>query len=171
MKYTIKDFYDICKHRFQFIESYGFSLYRKSSEEWGHVIDFRNQTTGILVKFEFRDFRISLDACRLINGEIVPDDGEITPDSVLNNYDFDNVVWINNPEKVFPRHRLKTKFDKELIEKMVLHEAKNLEDFGKSILNGDFSIFDKLEVVVKERAREAAFQKWGSRAIEFGWKQ
>ena len=44
-----------------------------------------------------------------------------------------------------------------------------LYSFGADVLQGDFEVFYSLNTIVKERAREAAFKKWGDKAHDFGW--
>ena len=48
--------------------------------------------------------------------------------------------------------------------------ATDIETYATDILLGDFAVFECLDRVVKDRARQAAYAKWGERAREFGWQ-
>ena len=90
---------------------------------------------------------------------------------LLHGFDLDDVVTYRAKESLIPQYKLETKFDTDLLEDIVLKQSENLKNYASDILNGDMSIFPELDKLVKERAKHAAFQKWGDKAEEFGWKK
>lgn len=170
MRYTKDQFIKDCKREFSFLENdYDFSFINGQSHPWGYKIFFKNQTTGIIVALERRDFRVFVDVCRLVRNDFSPGPGEITPGTVLNNYSLGILISIRSPQSLLPSHQLKTLLNNQLIEKMLSHEAMNLKNYAQDILSGDFSVFPQLDRVVKDNAKSAAILKWGKDACKYGW--
>ena len=126
-----------------------------------------NQTSGVVVIYEFTRHYIGVQVCRLINGEFPASPGEVGHDTVLNCYDVGDVLSIRSPDEWKEFRFQTTSFG--LVKPELIKYASCLERHCEDILNGDFLLFQQLDAIVKDRAREAAFQKWGKRAHEFGW--
>ncbi len=154
-----KDFIKRCESKFSFLsDKYGFEVEKNQQDRWERkwVQEFRlkNNTTGVRVIFERRDFRFFIFLCRLIEGDFAKDSSKITMDAILNEYDLDDLLSIRAPDLIWPPHPSNLIGSAELIDKMLSHEADCLNKYAQDILQGDFSIFSKLEKIVKQRARE-----------------
>jgi hypothetical protein len=187
-------FYEICKTRFDpIIKKYNFRIVKQVDEDWGYKLFMQNETTGIEMYFEFRDMMVLLKLYRLIDGTIQEAKGEIRPDTVLNSFNINDLLEIRSPESKVPSQETIDGLD-NIIKKMVAGKKvkldeypeeiqngglsidnvlskhlKNLEEYAADILKGDFAIFKEIDIIVKKRAREIAFNKWGNDATKFGW--
>jgi hypothetical protein len=165
-----KKFTHICKSYFNYLTSdYDFHLVSTEEDDWGYEILFKTNAVGVSLTFEYRDFYLSVKLCRLQKGEFPPKPSEIGPDTLLECFDLDDIVLLKSKESLIPPHKLDTKLDNTLLDSIIQRQAENLKKFAKDILGGNFSLFLELDKIVKDRARTAAFQKWGKKAEEFGW--
>lgn len=166
-----KIFEQVCGDRFSFLSA-AFDLDRKlRDKERGLEMISCNQVVAVDLSFEARDFYLFVKLVRLQNGKLPPSPGEIRPNTVLHSFDLDDIVGMRSPPSLIPPYEGSTVFDLEFFEQIATTQSKNLREFASDVLEGDFSIFEKLDQVVKDRARSAAFQKWGQRAVEYGWSR
>jgi hypothetical protein len=165
-----KQLSQICGKHFKFLEKkYGFVLVKEAVDSLSYEFWYKSNTVGIKVKFEFPDFYLFVKLCRLQNEGFPPKPGEIRPETQLESFDLDDVLTIRSKESLIPSYSVDTKFDKALLEDVVRKQAINLKKFATDIIKGDFSLFPELDKIVKKRAKQAAFQKWGDKAADFGW--
>ena len=165
-----KELKQLCKRYFEFLyEDHGFRLEGERSDSWGYELLLTNNTVGVILTFEYREFYLFVKLCRLRDGAFPPKPGEIRPETTLDSFDLDDIVSIMSPGTSIPPYELNTKLDLEFLEDVVKKQSDNLRRYGIDIVNGDFSIFPELDKIVKERARKAAIQKWGDKATDLGW--
>lgn len=165
-----KQFAQICEQKFEYLTTeYGLTCIQDEVKNWGFEKRYKNEKVGVIITFEAREFYLFVKIARLVNGLFAPEPGEIRPDSVLQAFDLDDIVTQRARQDLIPAYSAATRFDALLFEHIVAKQAENLKLYASDILNGDFSLFPKMEVLVKERAKKAAIQKWGERAVEFGW--
>jgi hypothetical protein len=163
-------FFDICAREFSFLETdFGFRVVAQDSSDVSLTLSLKNSTTGIRVSYEFRECYVFVKICRLLDDNFAPAPGELRPDTILYCYDLDDLLSVRSPESIVPSYQPQTVLNDELVESVISQQAKNLRQYAQDLLQGDFSIFEKLDKIVKERAREAAFRKWGPRASEYDW--
>ena len=143
-------------------------VYEKSKKSGFRVL-YKNQVVGVELTFELREFYLFVRVVRLRGGEFPSSPGEIQPDTNLDIFDLDDIVNLRSPKSLVTPYSGSAALDFAFFDQIVAAQAENLRVFASDILDGDFSIFTELDRIVKERAREAAFQKWGRRAVEFGW--
>lgn len=137
---------------------------RKDVWEWV----LKNRTTGIRVIYELKDYYIGFQICRLENGRIKPYMGEMRPDSALSCFDLLDLLSMRIPnEEHAPIEEFK--LSKYSLPEILSRASEYLYDLAGDVLQGNFGVFDSLDRIVKDRAREAAFKKWGDKAHEFGW--
>jgi hypothetical protein len=161
----------LCEKYFSFLENdYSFRLVSVNEENWGSEIKFKSLSVGVTLTFEFREFYLFVRICKLKNEEFPVRPGELGPNTVLEEFDLDDIVSIRSREALLPQYGLDTKFNDEFLETIIKKQSENLKLFASDILEGDFSLFPELDSKVKDRARKAAINKWGKRAAEFGWK-
>lgn len=137
---------------------------RKDVWEWV----LKNRTTGIRVIYELKDYYIGFQICMLENGRLKPFTGEMRSDSVLSCFDLLDLLSIRIPnEEQEPIEELK--LSKYSLPEILNCASEYVYNFARDVLQGNFEVFDSLDRIVKDRAREAAFKKWGDKAHEFGW--
>lgn len=135
-----------------------------------HVYEcvLQNETTGVKVVYEPRQLFVFVQVCELIDNKIVRHHGEMKPDSELHCFDVDALLMLRKSE--YRTHSLEiADLENYNPEAAIWQYAADLEEFGSDVLTGNFEVFRDLDQIVKVRARQAAFDKWGDRAHEFGW--
>ena len=187
-------FFEVCKIKFDpIIKKFNFTIVKQIDEDWGYKLFMQNDTTGIEIYYEFRDMIVLIKLYRLINGAIQEQKGEIRPDTVLNSFDINDLLEIRSPSSKVPSQETiegldniikkmvsgkKVKLDEypqEIqdgglsIDNILSKHVKHLEKHAKDILEGDFKILNKIDKIVKKRAKEIALNKWGDEATKFGW--
>jgi len=166
-----KELRTCCEKELAFLKTdYAFKFARGRKESWGCRITAKNETTGVIVTHERRERSVFVDVCRLVDGELPPGPGEMTPNTVLHTYDLEDLVSLRAPEGEELQLQDPGQGDASASEHGLARAAADLDKYARDVLGGDFSVFEELDKIVKARAREAAFQKWGARAIEFGWR-
>ncbi|MEW5978118.1 MAG: hypothetical protein AB1898_20170 [Acidobacteriota bacterium] len=159
-------FFDACEVHFAFLKSdYGCKGASKQRHSWGERFSTQNKTTGVVVTLENRGLIVLVQLARLMKGEIVMPVGEIRPDTELFTFDLDDLVFLKGG-----RPGPSPKGENVLLN-AVLGQAYNLKTYAGEVLAGNFQVFADLDKVVKQRAKEMAFQKWGAQAEKFGWKR
>ena len=167
-----KDFYNTCDRHFSFLgDEYRMERVSIAAADWGYKTCYKNETVGVTLSFEMRDFYLFVKLVELRDGEIPAHPGEITPETVLHSFDLDDLVTLRSKEDLLPQYEAKTAFDLSLFNQVAAKQAENMKRHASDVLTGDFSVFLELDKIVKSRARDAAFQKWGNRAVEFGWSK
>ena len=168
---SIKQLSRNCGQRFAFLTTErGLQCVGDKIEDWGFEKCYKGDQVGVILCFEIREFYLFVKVVRLVNDEFPKSIGEVFADSDLNTFDLDDVVTLRARQSLIPQYASGTNLDSELFDRVIDKQAENLRLFAGDILDGDFSSFVELEKIVKARARDAAIRKWGSRAIEFGWK-
>lgn len=166
-----KSLMQLCRISFKFLsDEFGFDPVESRSGSSSEEYALKNRTTGVRITADFREFYVFVAVCRLQDGDFPDSPGEICPDTVLHCYDLDDLVALRAPHNQLPPLGSGTQFGEALINGMILRQAENLRVCAADVLTGDFTVFDELDRVVKARAKEAALQKWGDRAHEFGWQ-
>lgn len=167
-----KDCCNTCDRHFSFLgDEYRMERVSMSSADWGYEACYKNETVGVILSFELRDFYLFAKLVKLQDGEIPKHPGEITAETVLHSFDLDDLVTLRSKDDLIPQYDLKATFDLSLFNQVAAKQAENMKCHASDVLAGDFSVFSELDTIVKSRARDAAFQKWGKRAVEFGWSK
>ncbi|AJR14779.1 hypothetical protein LEP1GSC020_3815 [Leptospira interrogans serovar Grippotyphosa str. 2006006986] len=149
----------LAKKYFKFLElDYNFRFIKSLKESWGYEILYLNQTTGVKIVYEYREAYIFIFLYRLIDGKLVEDPGEIVQNTLLNSFGLDDIINIRNPLAL-----LKATY--EYPENSHYHDktngwnqyisdfANNLKQYANDVLAGNFEIFEKVDPIVKERAK------------------
>ena len=136
-----------------------------------YEVCYKNETVGVVLSFEMRDFYLFVKLVELQDGEIPGHPGDITPETVLHQFDLDDLVTLRSKEDLIPQYEPGVVFDLTLFNQIAAKQAENMKRHASEVLAGNFSVFSELDTIVKSRARDAAFQKWGNRAVEFGWSK
>jgi len=160
----------LCLKYFAFLEKiYNFSLITKMTEPNAATIYYKSDAVGIILKIDPLEFYLFVTLCRLVDGSFPSKTGEITPSTVINCFDLDDIVVLRSINSLIPEYTTNNKNLSISLEEIIIRQAKNLRNYADDILRADFSIFTELDKIVKKRARQFAIKKWGERATEFGW--
>ena len=120
-------------------------------------IQFKSKTVGVRIILDLRDQYPFVFISELTENKEFPEKlGEITPNTEIHEFDLDDIVWIQSREEPYSHS---SGLD---LTKGIKEQAKKLKKYGKDVLSGDFDVFNDLDEIVKERAHEAASNKWGS---------
>jgi hypothetical protein len=125
----------------------------------GCDIQYQNKTTGISIKYEYREAYIFIYLHGLINGRIEDIPRYISDDTILTGYGLDDIIFIRNScalmKPAYAYGKDSEFYDEKIGMELYFKKfAQLLRDYASDVLRGDFSIFDKLDVIVKKRARE-----------------
>ncbi|MBX7254277.1 MAG: hypothetical protein K1X50_20020 [Candidatus Promineofilum sp.] len=167
--YKPSEFFAICNEAFaplmtRFDLKVAGQYDRKDVWEWV----LKNHATGVRVVYELRDNYLGAQICKLEDGQIICSAGEMRADTVLYCFDLADLVVLRAADKgdeILQKLSLMNSRIPELLSRF----SQYLYSFGADVLQGDFEVFYSLNTIVKERAREAAFKKWGDKAHDFGW--
>lgn len=164
----MSSFRETCrKHLLPLGLKFGFGNEKTESYSWGEKYSIKNLTTGISLLLEFHEHNVLARVYKLVDDQFVEPVGEITPRTELFSFDLEDIVSLRAPLEPAPRNPDQARD----IEALVRRHASNLQNYARDILVGDFSLFPQLDEIVKRRAREAAFRKWGDAAVHFGWQK
>ena len=87
---------------------------------------------------------------RLINGKIPEYPIFVTREMTLHSYYLDDLVNLKMPDTPV-RETTEDPLDEREVKKLLAQGAAQLRELGGDILRGDFSVFDKLDKIVKAR--------------------
>ena len=156
---TYKNFDIVAKEKFSFLESeYNFRLSRCDKEDWGYELIYLSDVTGVKITYEHREAYIFIMLYQLVDGGLLENPRNIEDSSILYGYALDDIIILHNPDDlVKPTYEYdeESKYfrkDKGL-SVYISAFSDNLKTHAKDILEGDFTIFMKLDGIVKERAR------------------
>ncbi len=164
-----KEFFVTCEKSFALLsEQYGFSVAERKKGQFLWECVFKNDTTGVRVMYEVRELYVRVMICQLVNGRIKRTTGEIRPDTVITCFGLDDLLSSREVKGENPfYHTLNVA--RHTLSELLRQYVRDLENHGTDLLLGDFDIFDSLDAIVKNRAKQADFKEWGDRAQEFGW--
>ncbi len=154
-----KNFDFIAKESFLFLENdHYLNLSSCVEKNWGYELIYLNQTTAVKVSYEFQEAYIFIMLYKLVDGKLIYNPIEINAQTELHGYSLDDLLLIKNPSVIIKPAYLygeeSTYYNKENgLELFVNAFANNLKEYAKDVLNGNFKIFEALEIVVKERAK------------------
>ena len=137
---------DMCKEKFSFLVSkYGFKIVKKIDNI---EMIYQNETTGVQILFDYRENQIFVMIFQLINGKLIKAPIFISSDTVIHGYDLKDILSLKIPGYT----GIEMRSDSEGYLGVVLdHYAKMLQMYASEILLGDFTLFPRLERIVKSR--------------------
>jgi len=147
----------IFKEEFKFlIEKFEFHLKKGIQNKDYYEIIYLNSTTGVQIKYEYKESYIFIMLYKLDSGKLRMNPFNINQDTVLFGFSLDDILYLRNSESIIkPSYEYEEKSiffnEKNGFKLYVSCFAKNLNEYAKDILMGDFSIFDKLNQLVKNR--------------------
>jgi hypothetical protein len=152
-----KELEQVFEETFDFLKNeYGFNALLSKREDWGYYFTAINSTTGIEIKYEFREAFIQIVVYRLIDGEIVKNiTNAIKNNEPITGFSLEWILALKNPEaQIRPAYEYGIKsgfYEKESgLKNYASIVAERLKEYASDILKGDFSVFSILDRMVKE---------------------
>lgn len=147
-----KKFAEIAYKQFGFLRSkYNFKLVACNEEYWGYEIIYRNTTTGVKIIYSFQEAYISIVLYKLVNGALIKNPEPIQKDSILYCHALDDIISHRWP--VIYQYGEESRYhDKRNgLTYYVTAFSENLKYNASDVLRGDFTIFNKMDEMVKKR--------------------
>lgn len=167
-KFNIDSYHKIFKNNvikyFDFlVKKFNFKITKEEKEPYifSCKITYQNKTTAVEVSYDVREEGISVFICRLMDGKIPDYEIFINQDTKINRYSADHLISIRspNPDKEFPNiYHVKIFppiYDDQTIEKIIKEYARAIQKYALDIMQGNFSIFTKLEGDFKKHGGES----------------
>jgi hypothetical protein len=148
----------------EFLPDYGFSLLESQETSVDARVTFLGQYVGLIFRYEKREALLRALIGENEGGKVseLPC-GEITPTTRIRCFDLGYLTILRKGTDA-----LQTAAGR-LPEEQADAACRFLAEEARDILGGDLSAFGDLDRLVKERARAAAFAKWGDGARQYGW--
>ena len=151
------EFCSIAEEKFAFLESdFAFSLESEREEEWGGEVIYSGADLAIRILYEYSSAFVFVFICKLVGGEIRRNPRPVMPDSIITCFDFNDMLPAE--EKMKPAYEYNPDslyFDEnEGLANYVAEFSVRLRRYGAELLRGDFSVFPKMEAIIKARAVE-----------------
>jgi hypothetical protein len=164
-----RDFNELCELAFAPLsQQYGLRLMSSTKDRATRTWTVGNSTTAIKVVYEAPENYLAVLLCRLFDGQLFEYKGEIRPDTSLSCFDANDLLIIRGAQLPIGAEDNTQQRRATLLQRLVTY-AQLLQAHADDIMIGNFEVFAALDAIVKQRAREAAYRKWGERAREFGW--
>ena len=138
-------------------DEFEFKTIKSNSEDWGYCFTAVNNTTGVEIIYEIGDAYVNIILYKLVNGEIVDNTYKaIRNNEQINGFNLDLVVRNKNPNDLI-RPAYEYGKDSEFykpgvgLKNYITVFADNLRKYGSEVLKGDFTVFNKLDKILKEK--------------------
>jgi hypothetical protein len=133
--------------------AYGFRITSAdASSFWLTRVVYQSDVAAVAVDRSVEFERVEVSVMRLVDGQLPEYPVFILPDTVINQTLFDNILMITNPTLLDQLNGLKG-LDDDQIEKNLAFLARTLEENVSAFLNGDLSIFEAVDRLIKERVK------------------
>lgn len=152
---------EVIKTQFEFLKAdFGFELSKSRKESWGYEFIYLNETTGVQLIHELREAYLYISLYKLDNGAFQENPKNITVDSTLFGYTFDDLVLLRNPKALIKpayEYGVGSKYyDPESGLTLYISEfSSNMKEYASDLLQGNFDVFDQLDLIVKERVSKS----------------
>jgi len=147
----------IFEEAFSFLlTEYNFTSTLSKRESWGYKFTAQNLTTGVRIKYEFREAYIQINLYKLIDGKIIENTADaIKNDDPITGFGLWWIIKLKNPEAALKpayEYGIESPFydEKNGLKNYVELFSSRLKEYASDILNGDFSSFSALDTMVKE---------------------
>lgn len=136
---------------FAFTETeYAFSRPSVSKDSYGISLTRKNKTTGLTIRLEPGDCNIYISLSRLINNEIPKNPIFIDESTPIFKFDFIDLLSVQGVSGELLDGHYDCN-DPKAIDGVLTKYANLLKRYGRDVLLGDFSIFNRLRLVVIQR--------------------
>jgi Uncharacterized protein conserved in bacteria (DUF2188). len=171
MNSIVDAFFNISIEKFRFlVDQFGFGNPKKRVGGGLYRVIYQSRSTAVEIGLEWREQYIYVELFRLIDGKIKENPIIIRPESKLNEFNLEDLLairaphyklspnYFDKPYKLSPNYFNKS-LSLESVQYVLIHYATVLREFAKDVLQGDFSVFSELELVVKRRLVGSKFSR------------
>ncbi len=137
----------------QLAEKYELRKVKKKEESNSASVTYQNSTTAVEVGYEPIDRGVYTLLIRLQEGEIPPYPVFIHPSDTLDQFYLDDVISLRKDD-IGTWHKKDCCDSGFSLDKQLSQVTSDLHRFAGDVLSGDFTVFSKLEEVVKKRSIE-----------------
>jgi hypothetical protein len=154
------DFISTIEKQFKYLkDTYSFELIKIKKEPLAYSLLYLNSTTAIKLEFEARESYLFITLYKLENGQFIDNPILIKESSVLHGYSLDDILTLRKPSAMIkPTYQYSESFNYHSkiggLDKYISDFAYNLKMYASDVLNGNFTIFEELNHVVKKRITE-----------------
>ena len=136
------------------VDEYGFDILNGKNESWGYELEGKNTTTGIRVIYEYREAHAKVMLFRLIGEKIIDNTTRALQNGEkINGFSLEHIIALLNPDEdqsiVYPAEAEVDEQD-DLLNYLVNINTKLIK-YAANILEGDFSLFEKLDKSVRQK--------------------
>jgi len=140
------------KMNFIFLQQeYGFQDVSSVIDKDFCIIKMQNNTTGIALHFERRDYTLFVYLYRLIDGKMVEDKIPVSAELPLNSIELQYIIQLREDSN--DNTNIKSQTSKSLDE-LMQDVAANLKKYADDVLKGNFEAFSEVDSIAKKRRLE-----------------
>ncbi len=155
---TEKHILDKISSSFYFLkEEYNINFYLKKNTEYGCLIEGKNNFSGIRIIYEYKEALINVVLFQLVNNEILDNiSSAIRNNDRVLGFSLEHIISFVNPiENISTNYPQINEEKSENYLNIYLHDTKfKIKKYASEILMGDFSLFPKIEVEVRQKYNE-----------------
>jgi hypothetical protein len=134
-------------------EQYSFEITQTYWSSWVTRVRYETPLTAVDVERSAEDFRVEVLLIRKVEGEVPKYPIFVTAVDIMHHFRLDEVLEERSPEAL-AEVRATRGLGEEQIDAGLTISAKALEKYATDILQGDFSLFAKMEAKVRAYLRE-----------------
>jgi hypothetical protein len=145
-------FYRIGVKGFQFlVDEFEFEKAIRKADVGIYRLISQNRVTAVEIGLEWREQYIYVELSRLIKGKIRENPVVISKKSRLNTFNLEDLLAVRAPGlRIGPEYFVRP-LTVESVNYILTRYADSLHEFARDVLRGDFSVFAKLNAIVKGR--------------------
>ena len=157
----VATFIGICEEKLRAVlDEYGLARTRVDDPGGYYTIIFQNETTALRVYFEWREVYLSVQICRLVNGQFQEESHAFNHE--WTSFPVEDLLTVRAPDYDQGPLLISRSYEDFTGEDAIMEEvgrqleiyAAALREYGGDILRGDFSIFPQLDKLAKQRAKK-----------------
>jgi len=164
----VATFLQICEEKLRpILDEYG--LVKTRVDDPGgymyYTVIFQNETTALLVYFEWRDVYLTVQICRLVDGQVQQKWYAADPEWTC--FPVEVLLTVRAPDYDQSPLLISQTYEDFSGDDAIMDDVRNqleiyaaaLREYGGDIFRGDFSVFPQLEMILKQRieARKAEY--------------
>jgi hypothetical protein len=131
-------------------EVFRFQIAAEAEEPMSAEVLYLNESTGLRVALDWRDFRPFVTLYRLQDGGMPPErPTSLAPGAPLHAFDADDLLLLRGASG--PVGKMLSQRDTDAAGRLLREYATALEQHAADVLRGDFSVFQELAAVVRRR--------------------
>ena len=150
------EFFEIGEKEFQFlVDEFGFRKRARKREAGVYSLLYETKTTDVELSFEWRDQYIGVSLGRR---DRKPPEGRLPrPEDELLGFSLADLLKLRTGKYAIDENRFGRALTRKDIKEILSTYARGLQKHAADVLQGDFSVFPKLEKIVRKRMKDLDF--------------